>query len=109
MIEHLSTHHSIEERHVFPHLARKMAIFSSSPAQLLVKQHEEIHNGMDKLEKYVKECLSGVRDLRMEEVKNIMDEFGGVLWDHLDREVYELGAERMRKFWSLGEMREMPF
>jgi hypothetical protein len=36
-----------------------------------------------------------------------MDEFGAVLWAHLEVEVEELKAENMRKFWSLEETRRL--
>jgi len=37
-----------------------------------------------------------------------MDSWGEVLWKHLDQEVETLGAENMRKYWTLEEMRKMP-
>lgn len=41
-------------------------------------------------------------------MKFLMDTFGGVLWAHLEDEVRALGAENMRKYWTLEEMRRMP-
>ena len=38
----------------------------------------------------------------------VLDSFGGVLWQHLDEEVEQLGAENMRRFWTLEEMGRMP-
>lgn len=75
---------------------------------LLVTQHKEIHAGLEKLEKYLADCRTGERELRLDELKVVMDGFGKVLWQHLDEEVEQLGAENMRKFWSLEEMRRMP-
>jgi hypothetical protein len=46
--------------------------------------------------------------LRFGELKEVMDTFGKVLWEHLDAEVHELRAENMRKFWSPEEMRRLP-
>ena len=103
---HLTIHHTIEEQHIFPVLARKMPAFKKE-LQLLT-QHKRIHAGLDKFEEYVDGCRSGERELRMEELKVIMDGFGKVLWEHLDEEVKELGAENMRKYWSMDEMRRMP-
>ena len=74
----------------------------------LLTQHKEIHKGMDKLEAYVDECKTGKRELRMEEMKEIMDSFGKVLWAHLEDEVKQLAAENMRKYWSLEEVRRLP-
>lgn len=74
----------------------------------LLTQHKEIHKGLDKFEEYIKQCKSGEKELRLDEMKEIMDSFGGVLWQHLDDEVEQLGAENMRKYWSIDEMRRMP-
>lgn len=99
-------HHSIEEQHIFPFLAVRMPAFQKE--LLLLTQHKEIHKGMDKMEEYLRKCQSGETDLRLEELKLIMESFGGVLWAHLDAEVKELGAENMRKYWTADEMRRMP-
>jgi hypothetical protein len=73
----------------------------------LLSQHKEIHKGLDKFESYLKECKSGERELRREELKAIMDSFGEVLWQHLDDEVRELGAENMRKYWTVEEVEQL--
>jgi hypothetical protein len=71
-------------------------------------EHKQIHVGLDKLEKYLEECADGERELRMSEMKDILDTFGTVLWQHLDDEVKQLGAENMRKYWTAEEIRRMP-
>ena len=68
---------------------------------VLLEQHKRIHVGVEKLEGYLADCRVGERELRMGDLKEILDGFGGVLWEHLDAEVGELGAENMRKFWSV--------
>lgn len=88
-------------------LARKMPAFRKE-LQLLT-QHKEIHKGLEKLRDYLEECRTGERELRLDELKEVMDGFREVLWKHLDAEVEELGAENMKKFWSVEEMRRMPF
>jgi hemerythrin-like domain-containing protein len=103
---HLTMHHTIEEQHIFPVLARKMPAFRKE-LQLLT-QHKKIHEGLEKFEEYIAKCRKGETELRMEELKTIMDGFGAVLWQHLDEEVEQLGAENMRKFWTVEEMRRMP-
>jgi hemerythrin-like domain-containing protein len=103
---HLTVHHTIEEQHIFPILAKKMPAFKKELE--LLTQHKQIHKGLDKLEKYLEECSSGERELRMGEMKEILDTFGTVLWQHLDDEVKQLAAENMRKYWSLEEMRRIP-
>jgi hemerythrin-like domain-containing protein len=104
--QHLETHHSIEEYHIFPVLARKMPAFEKE-LQLLT-QHKQIHAGLEKLEEYLEQCRGGEKELRLQEMKALMDTFGTVLWAHLEDEVKQLEAENMRKFWTLEEMRRMP-
>ena len=41
-------------------------------------------------------------------LKEKMEGWGGVLWEHLDEEVRMLGAESMRVVWSKQEMMRMP-
>lgn len=74
----------------------------------LLTQHKEIHRGLDKFEDYLNKCRSGEKELRLDEMKTILDTFGKVLWDHLNDEVHELRAENMRKYWSAEEMRRLP-
>ena len=76
-------------------------------SEVLITQHEQIHEGLEALEGYLRGCQSGERELRMEEVKGVMDGFGGVLWEHLDEEVRMLGAENVRRYWTLDEVRRM--
>lgn len=71
-------------------------------------QHKQIHKGLDKLTEYLEQCSTGERELRLSEMKEIMDGFGKVLWQHLDDEVKELGAENMRKYWTKEEMARLP-
>ncbi|KAF2248633.1 hypothetical protein BU26DRAFT_427298 [Trematosphaeria pertusa] len=103
---HLTMHHTIEEQHIFPVLAKKMPAFKKELE--LLSQHKEIHRGLEKLEEYLGECRVGERELRLIELKGVLDGFGNVLWSHLDDEVRQLRAENMRKYWSLEEMRMLP-
>ncbi|KAL8910512.1 MAG: hypothetical protein Q9171_004208 [Xanthocarpia ochracea] len=104
--EHLHLHHSIEEMHIFPVLARKMPAFREELE--LLTQHKEIHAGLNQFGAYLKACVSGDQELRMTELKALMDSFGTVLWTHLSEEVEQLGAENMRKYWTPAEMKTMP-
>ena len=101
----LTMHHTIEEQYIFPELATRMPIFA--PQDHLIRQHEQIHEGLEKFEAYLKQCLYGEKEVRMEELKEIMDSFGEVLWTHLDLEVEMLGATNMRKYWSKDEILSM--
>jgi hemerythrin-like domain-containing protein len=101
LIQHLNGHHSIEEAHVFPHLARKMPEFKGGRnAAELIRQHREIHKGLEILEEYLQSVRSGDRPLELSVMKEKMevDGWGDVLWTHLDQEVKTLGAENMRKY-----------
>ena len=105
----LEMHHSIEEAHIFPLLARKMPEFRAGRnAAELLRQHKEIHKGMDGLVDYMNRCRSGETELELRVLKQQLDTWGDVLWKHLDQEVKTLGAENMRKYWTLEEMRRMP-
>lgn len=103
----IEMHHGIEESYIFPMLAKKMPEFSRQDE--LVAQHKVIHKGLDQLQDYLEKCKSGEKELRMSELKVIMDSFGGVLWQHLDQEVETLGAENMRKYWTKEEIQRMVF
>jgi hypothetical protein len=122
LVSHLETHHAIEETYVFPHLATRMPEFRTGKernlsgaqddkgrkkAAELLQQHVEIHKGMEGLEDYLRKCLSGEADLEMSVLKAQLDTWGTVLWTHLDQEVRTLGAENMRRYWSLDEMRKL--
>lgn len=103
---HLTVHHTIEEQHIFPVLARKMPAFKKELE--LLSQHKRIHEGLHGFEEYVASVKRGEVDMSMAELQNLMDKFGGVLWEHLDDEVKELRAENMRKYWTKEEMRGLP-
>lgn len=113
-VQGLEMHHGIEESYVFPMLAKKMPEFRSSAgkgkgggAAELLRQHKEIHKGLDKLQDYLRRCKSGETELEMAVLKSKMEDWGAVLWTHLDQEVETLGAENMRRYWTLEEMRRL--
>jgi len=101
----LQYHHDLEEAQMFPLLARKMPAFQKEYE--MPSQHRQIHAGLVQLKRFVEECKSGEQDFRFSEMKRIMDTFGEVLWQHLDEEVQQLGAENMRKYWTLAEMESL--
>jgi len=74
----------------------------------LLRQHKEIHKGMDQFAEYLEGCRRGELDFELAVLKTKMDSWGEVLWKHLDQEVETLGAENMRRYWTLEEMRRMP-
>ncbi|GAB7361680.1 hypothetical protein MBLNU230_g1729t1 [Neophaeotheca triangularis] len=103
---HLTVHHTIEEQHIFPLLAKRMPAFRKELD--LLTHHKRIHEGLDKLQVWLAECRSGERELQLREMKGLLDGFGAVLWEHLDAEVEELRAENMRLYWSKQEMARLP-
>ena len=102
----LEMHHTIEEQDVFPYLAERMPSFRQELE--LLTQHKQIHAGLEQLGSYLEDCSAGTRELRLEELKRLMDSFGEVLFAHLGDEVEQLGAENMRKYWSIEEVQQMP-
>ncbi|KAG6010207.1 hypothetical protein E4U21_007684 [Claviceps maximensis] len=107
LTEHLNAHHSIEEVHIFPVLATRMPEFDPQRG-LLVQQHALIHDGLVNFEDYVRRCHDGTLPFEMDVLREKMDSWGGVLWEHLDEEVRLLGAEKMRLIWSKDEMKMLP-
>ena len=113
LARYLEGHHNIEETYIFPILARKMPEFRTGPgagagAGELVRQHRLIHDGMDIFEDYLRRCRSGETELELSVLKEKMDSWGDVLLGHLDQEVKTLGAENMRRYWTLEEVRAIP-
>ena len=102
---HLQTHHDIEEAYWFPRLGEKMEGFR--PGHFASEQHKEMHKGLEILRPHLEECRRGQRVLDRGQVRQILDSFGGVLWQHMDDEVSELRAENMIKYWSRDEMHHL--
>ncbi len=126
-VQQLEMHHNIEETYIFPVLAKKMPEFRSGVkgngkgkgkgegegegeggAAELLRQHKEIHRGLDTLQEYLRQCKGGQTELDMAVLRTKMEAWGSVLWTHLDQEVETLGAENMRKYWTVEEIRRIP-
>ncbi|AEO57368.1 hypothetical protein MYCTH_2303438 [Thermothelomyces thermophilus ATCC 42464] len=124
LARYLEMHHSIEETHLYPLLGRKMPEFraSSSPAGTgkgggkrgkkeeceLLRQHQIIHDGMDEMADYLRRCKDKECELDLGVLRSKVEPWGDVLLKHLDQEVRELGAEKMRKYYTLQEMKAFP-
>ncbi|KAL2821546.1 hypothetical protein BJX63DRAFT_378501 [Aspergillus granulosus] len=108
----LEVHHSIEENYVFPFLARRMPEFQTKGrgkrAAELLRQHRQIHDGLEGFEAYLEKCSRGEEELRLDVLKEKMVGWKEVLWTHLDQEVKTLGAENMRRYWSKEEIAMIP-
>ena len=74
----------------------------------LLQQHKAIHAGMDVFEEYLRKCRNRETELELSVMKDKMDTWGPVLLKHLDQEVETLGAENMRKYWTVEEVKAIP-
>jgi hemerythrin-like domain-containing protein len=127
LVHYLETHHSIEETYLYPLLGRKMPEFRSTvpPSRgkqggksgksgkgkeecELIRQHRVIHDGMEQMEEYLQKCKNKECEFEMGVLKEKMEGWGEMLLRHLDEEVKELGAEKMRRYWTLQEMKAFP-
>ncbi|KAK6531478.1 hypothetical protein TWF281_008282 [Arthrobotrys megalospora] len=106
----LDTHHNIEESYVFPILAKKMPAFQKHNKEHgeMIAHHRQIHKGLERFEDYVNACKSGEKDFVASDMLELMESFEKVLWQHLDEEVQQLGAENMRKYWTIEELKMLP-
>ncbi|GAC76659.1 protein phosphatase 1, regulatory subunit, and related proteins [Moesziomyces antarcticus T-34] len=73
----LETHHTIEERFIFPTLAKKLPQFGKSSQH--IKEHDQMHSALHSLESYVGEVA---RNLRQAKAKDGLEE----VYDHAKME-----------------------
>ncbi|EKM60436.1 uncharacterized protein PHACADRAFT_189570 [Phanerochaete carnosa HHB-10118-sp] len=100
--KHLTVHHTIEERHIFPLLAKRMPTFKDDEQH--IKSHHGIHEGLDKLGAFIEKWLAEPATYSPEEMKACLDGWREVLFRHLDEEVEDLRGENMKKYWTLEEV-----
>jgi hypothetical protein len=62
-----------------------------------LKEHEEIHHGLDEYVVYIKKVKKNPKEWDGEKLRSIMDSFREVLFKHLDHEVESLSGEEMKK------------
>ncbi|KAI5450917.1 hypothetical protein NCC49_002657 [Naganishia albida] len=111
LYSHLEMHHQIEERHIFPILAKKMPQFKAGARESgeHLKSHKAIHAGMDKYLALLNRYTAEPSSYTPAELRGNMDSWREVLFRHLQEEVHDLGGESMRKAgWTLNEVRGMP-
>ncbi|TCD69800.1 hypothetical protein EIP91_006113 [Steccherinum ochraceum] len=106
LVKHLTMHHTIEERHIFPLLARKMPEFRANEAH--IKSHHGIHVGLDAMSALLQKWKADPKEYSPEDMKACLDSWREVLFKHLDEEVRDLSATNMRKYWTLQEMDRLP-
>ncbi|RYO74486.1 hypothetical protein DL766_000474 [Monosporascus sp. MC13-8B] len=81
-VQGLDMHHKMEETYLFPVLAKKMPEFRSgrgNGAAELLRQHKEIHRGLEVLQKYLRKCKSGETELEMGALRLKMEGWGTVV------------------------------
>lgn len=66
-----------------------------------LKEHEEIHKGLDEYVDYVRKCRKDKKEWDGEKMKEIMDSFRDILFKHLDHEVESLKGENMKKVFPV--------
>ncbi|CAL1706906.1 unnamed protein product [Somion occarium] len=103
---YLTTHHTIEERHVFPVLAKRMSSFSND--EVHIKSHHAIHEGLNKLGEIIHKWKADPSTYSPQEMRDCLDSWREVLFKHLDEEVEDLSGDNMKKYWTLEEMDLLP-
>ncbi|KAI8993100.1 hypothetical protein BD414DRAFT_412745 [Trametes punicea] len=102
----LTAHHTIEERYLFPILAKHMASFKDDEVHL--KSHEAIHHGLDDLTALIRKWSEEPATYNPQEMRACLDSWREVLFNHLDQEVKDLSGENMKKHWTLEEFESIP-
>jgi len=104
--KHLETHHTIEERYIFPELAKKMPSFAENEQHR--NSHKGIHDGLDRLSALTHEFRENPTTYTPERMRECLDSFKDVLMHHLDEEVEDLAAENLKKYFTLEELERIP-
>ncbi|EST07664.1 hemerythrin/HHE cation-binding motif [Kalmanozyma brasiliensis GHG001] len=112
----LETHHAIEERFIFPTLAKKLPQFAHSSQH--TKEHEQMHHALESLEAYIAEVSKALRSGKLKNAAELEEVFDyekmdklvqglkGVLLPHLAAEEASLRADVVKKAgFELGEIR----
>lgn len=111
LAHHLDMHHRIEEAYIFPLLAKKMPQFKDGGRDkgAHIRAHKGIHDGLERYQAYINSCKSNPDNYDGEKLRSLMDAFHDVLFNHLDSEVEDLGAESVQKAgFTLEELKRFP-
>lgn len=108
----LEGHHHYEEANVFPKLAKRMEQFRPGPNGEdgdHIEYHRKIHNGLQAYERYLLRAARNPDIYSSTDLREIMDAFRKPLFEHLDQEVKDLGAESMiRHGFTLADLDRVP-
>ncbi|KAJ7178520.1 hemerythrin HHE cation binding domain-containing protein [Mycena crocata] len=105
---HLTMHHTIEERHIFPILAKRMPEFSTETEAGHIDSHKGIHHGLEELATLVYKFKKEPSTYSPTEMRACLDSFRQVLFTHLDQEVQDLQGSNMKKYFTLEELESIP-
>ncbi|KAF8973228.1 hypothetical protein BDZ97DRAFT_668029 [Flammula alnicola] len=108
MNHHLTMHHTLEERHIFPILARSMPKFANNDDGAHIASHRGIHEGLEKLEKLVTKWKDSPSTYSPADMRACLDSFRDVLFHHLDEEVADLPGENLKKYMTLADVEALP-
>ncbi|BGP14073.1 hypothetical protein JCM10213_002368 [Rhodosporidiobolus nylandii] len=103
-LRHLEGHHGIEERYIFPVLAKRMPQFADEHQE----EHDTIHEGMHKFETLVAKYRSEPSTYSPQEFRSNLASWGPVLFYHLNAEVESLKPDILRRYWTLEEVKRLP-
>lgn len=114
----LDTHHTIEERFIFPTLAKKLPQFAQSSQH--TKEHAQMHDALKNLEKYVEQVGRNLRTGKLKsgeelvdvfdhaKMVGLVDELKKVLLPHLAAEEASLRAPVVKAAgFELGEIKNL--
>ncbi|KAJ6625596.1 hemerythrin HHE cation binding domain-containing protein [Mycena sp. CBHHK59/15] len=103
---HLTMHHTMEERHIFPILAKRMPEAQTEAGH--IDSHKGIHKGLDELSTLVHNFKKEPSTYSPAQMRACLDGFREVLFSHLDEEVNDLRGENLKKYWTLEELESIP-
>ncbi|KZT42528.1 hypothetical protein SISSUDRAFT_50964 [Sistotremastrum suecicum HHB10207 ss-3] len=99
---HLEIHHNIEERYIFPVLAKRMPSFRDNEKHR--NSHHSIHDGLDRLSLLIAKYSEDNTKYSPTEFRSCLESFRDVLFAHLDEEVADLSGENLKKYWTIDEV-----
>lgn len=114
----LEAHHSIEERLIFPILAKKLPQFAHSSQH--TKEHQQMHHALQDLQKYIAQVSTNLRSVKLRngreldevfdhaKMVKLVDELKRVLLPHLKAEEASLRAPVVKAAgFELGEIKNL--
>ncbi|KAF9465055.1 hypothetical protein BDZ94DRAFT_433533 [Collybia nuda] len=104
---HLTMHHTIEERHIFPILAKKIPKFANTAENGHVDSHKAIHDGLEALMKLVTNWRKEPTTYSPREMIATLDKLKPVLFEHLDQEVQDLKGDQLKLHFTLKEIESL--